>query len=152
MSYITRTYNNVHPSTTLQMYARTHIHSHTHTHTHQQEQVLTELFNYTNQSPPHDAFSVASTRKYLEACNKVFENGFLSHKKIYSSDSEVLFNIQSGFKFFSNSLLEEGRYDTIIIYMYTVGQEPVLMSSTKCIQVYYVDSRVTSAPDDIVHV
>lgn len=87
--------------------------AHPRTHTPQQEQVLTELFHYANQSPPpHDAFSVISTRKYLEACNKIFENGFLCHKKIYSSDSEVLVNIQSGFSFFSkwiNSLLEESR-------------------------------------------
>ena len=98
--------------------------AHAHTPTLQQEQVLTELFHYASQSPPpHDAFSVTSTRKYLEACNKIFENGFLCHKKIYSSDSEVLVNIQTGFNFFFqviNSLLEEGRYE-FIIYMCTVG-------------------------------
>ena len=54
-------------------------------------------FHYANQNPPDDAFSVTSTRKYLEACSKLFENGFLCHKKTCSCDSEVLISIQDGF-------------------------------------------------------
>ena len=45
----------------------------------QQEQVLTELFHYVNQSPQlDDATSIEATMKYLEVCNKLFEIGFLS--------------------------------------------------------------------------
>ena len=39
---------------------------------------------------------------YLEACNKIFENGFLSHKRIFDMDSEVLKSINDGYKFFTS--------------------------------------------------
>ena len=76
----------------------------------QQEQVLTELFHYVNQCPkPDDATSVQSTLNYLEACSKLFENGFLSAVRVRESHQEVLINIQAGYHFFSewlNSLLK----------------------------------------------
>ena len=76
----------------------------------QQEQVLTELFHYVNQCPkPDDATSVQSTLNYLEACSKLFENGFLSAVRVRESHQEVLINIQAGYRFFSewlNSLLK----------------------------------------------
>jgi hypothetical protein len=41
----------------------------------EQEQVLMELFHYPSQTAtPVDAFSTHNTRKYLEACNRLFES------------------------------------------------------------------------------
>ena len=48
---------------------------------------------------------------YLEACRKIFENGFLSHHKISSLDSEALNSINDGYKFFKmwlDQIIEEG--------------------------------------------
>jgi hypothetical protein len=70
------------------------------------------LFDHISQlPPPTDAFTTQSTLKYLEACNKLFERGLLSHAKIRSKESEALSNIQKGFSFFSKwleSLFDEG--------------------------------------------
>ncbi len=41
---------------------------------------------------------------YLEACSKVFENGFLSHERILDMDSKVLKSIEEGFSFFTKWL------------------------------------------------
>ena len=54
----------------------------------QQEQVLTELNFYVTQSP------------HLEACRDLFEEGFLSHKKITNMKSEAILSIQEGFAHF----------------------------------------------------
>jgi hypothetical protein len=70
----------------------------------QQEQVLTELFHYVNQSPPPDnalSVTVNYTLKYFEACNKLFEVGFLSSLRVSGAHREVLVNIQSGYHFFT---------------------------------------------------
>ena len=40
------------------------------------------------------------TLKYLEACNNLFEKGFLSHDKVSASNKVVLANIERGYKFF----------------------------------------------------
>lgn len=81
----------------------------------QQEQVLAELFDYVSQSPPpDDSFSTICTLKYLEACNKLFEKGLLSHSKIRGLDSEVLDNINQGLSFFLNWL--ESIHDEGILY------------------------------------
>lgn len=74
----------------------------------QQELVLSELYQYINQDPvPDDAASVKLTLKCLEACNKLFKKGFLSHKKICNLSNEVLHQfildfhtLQSGTKFY----------------------------------------------------
>jgi len=64
---------------------------------------LTELFDYVSKHPAaSDAASVNLTLKYLEACKKLFEEGFLSHKKVNSIDSSVLASIKTGFKYFAN--------------------------------------------------
>ena len=79
----------------------------------QQEHVLTELYSYVDQNPPpSDAPSVKCTLKYLTACNQLFEQRFLSHKRVSSMEPEVLVNIEKGFHFFSEwlqSLTDEGK-------------------------------------------
>ena len=86
--------------------------------------MLTELFHYTNQVPaPADALSVQCTKKYLEACNKIFERGLLSHEKILSEDSEVLKNIDEGYAFFLNwveSLQKKGNNKLFINNAHTI--------------------------------
>ncbi|XP_065914376.1 uncharacterized protein [Dysidea avara] len=77
----------------------------------QQEQVLGELFWYTNQDPlPADSDTTNETWEYLQACHKLFESGFLSHDKVDNMDSPVLQNIDDGYKYFTSwlsTLLEE---------------------------------------------
>ncbi|XP_065911308.1 uncharacterized protein [Dysidea avara] len=68
----------------------------------QQELVLSELYKYCKQDPaPSDSVSVELCLKYLEACNKLFENGYLSHKKIVSLQSPVLKSIEDGYSYFT---------------------------------------------------
>ncbi|XP_065889322.1 uncharacterized protein [Dysidea avara] len=71
----------------------------------QQEQVLGELHWYINQQPsPADAGTAMETLEYLEACNLLFERGFLSHDRVRSTSAEVLQNINNGFSYFTNWL------------------------------------------------
>ena len=49
---------------------------------------------------PYDYPSVHQTHQYLTACNKLFENGFLSHFKITEDNRTVLNSIQDGYSFF----------------------------------------------------
>ena len=71
-----------------------------------------ELHAYIHQTPPpEDADATSETLAYLEACNQLFERGFLSHERIRSNDSEVLRNINQGYSYFSNwltSILQKG--------------------------------------------
>ena len=87
----------------------------------QQEQVLGELQWYIQQHPkPDDADTTSEVLKYLEACNLLFEQGFLSHSRIRSLDSQVLKNIDQGFSYFAewlNSILAKGMYS--IQYIHT---------------------------------
>lgn len=56
------------------------------------------------------------TISFLEASNKLFENGFLSHRKITSLDSTVVDNILSGLLFFTDwyvKLEESGNFQPI---------------------------------------
>ena len=41
-----------------------------------------------------------NTGEYLEACNLLFEQGMLSHRRINNSNSPVLTNIRKGMTFF----------------------------------------------------
>lgn len=67
----------------------------------QQELVLSEFHQYTTQIPqPEDANSVKLTLQYLEACNRIFEKGFLSHEKFCDIDSPVMLSISTGFLYF----------------------------------------------------
>jgi len=72
-----------------------------------------ELYAYIHQDPaPEDATTTAETLTYLEACNKLFEQGFLSHERIRSMDSKILKNMQDGYSYFSNwltSILDKGK-------------------------------------------
>ena len=72
-----------------------------------------ELYAYIHQNPPpNDASTTSETLSYLEACNKLFEQGFLSHDRIRSMDSKVLKNIQDGYSYFSKwltSILDQGK-------------------------------------------
>ena len=63
--------------------------------------MLSELYRYVSENTTaSDTASVKLTLKYLEACNKMFEKGLLSHKRITSVDSEVLTSINTGFQYF----------------------------------------------------
>ena len=79
----------------------------------QQEQVLGELYNYVSQQPPPtDVQHVKLTLKYLEACNKIFENGLLSHDRVTITNRDILISIRKGYDFFCNwhrSLVEAGK-------------------------------------------
>ena len=68
----------------------------------QQEQVLSELKTYSQSVP--EAKSTATTLEYLQACNNLFERGFLSHKPVGAMDCEVLANIAKGVLFFQRWL------------------------------------------------
>ena len=89
----------------------------------QQELVLSELFKYCKQNPaPSDAVNVELCLKYLEAYNKLFENGFLSHKQVLSLQSPVLKSIDDGFSYFTtwhNNLTTKGKLRVCTI-MYCV--------------------------------
>ena len=53
-----------------------------------------ELYAYVHQTPPPiDVAATSETLAYLEACNKLFEQGFLSHDRISNMDSQILRNI-----------------------------------------------------------
>ncbi len=54
--------------------------------------------------PPFNTLSVKCALRYLEACNKLFERGFLSHERITSEHSQVLKNIDIGMSFFNKWL------------------------------------------------
>ena len=49
---------------------------------------------------PHDLAAVQQTHHYLEACNNLFEQGFLSHRKIENENADVLQHIMEGYNFF----------------------------------------------------
>jgi len=72
-----------------------------------------ELYAYIHQDPaPEDATTTSETLAYLEACNKLFEQGFLSHERVRSMDSKILKNMQDGFSYFSKwltSILDKGK-------------------------------------------
>ncbi len=72
--------------------------------------------------PPPYAPNVALTVKYLEACNKIFERGFLGNVRIWSGDSIILHNMEEGYRFFCawiDGLLKKGKH-TARMYSYTV--------------------------------
>ena len=79
-----------------------------------------ELFHYISQTrPPMDAPSSQCTRKYLEACNRLFKMELLCHTKIRDESSEVLTSINEGYLFFLKwieSLMKEGKFN---IYLMT---------------------------------
>jgi len=76
--------------------------------------VLGELYWYVHQEPPPaDANTTEETLKYLKACHKLFESGFLAHDKIVSLDSPILKNIDEGYQYFTSwlsTLMTEGMH------------------------------------------
>ena len=62
---------------------------------------MCELFQYSSQNY-HP--STQKALSYLEACNSIFEKGFLSHQVIKSMESDVLKSIDEGYKFFTDWL------------------------------------------------
>ena len=74
--------------------------------------MLTELNSYISQHPPPpDAPSVRCTFQYLSACNLLFEQGLLSHNRVFAKDMKVLHNVKQGYTFFADwlqTLIDEG--------------------------------------------
>ena len=66
--------------------------------------MLSELFLYVNGNEESVADGLKAVLSYLEACNKLFENGFLSHGRISNIESEVLKFINNGYRFFTSWL------------------------------------------------
>ena len=82
----------------------------------QQPYVLAELAEYID-TKPEDASSASLVLKYLKALNSLFENGFLSHEKIESSDSPLLQRMEAGYNVFVqwlDSALEKGMYFAVV--------------------------------------
>ena len=77
-----------------------------------------ELHWYINQEPPPvDAGTATETLEYLEACNLLFERGFLSHDRVRSMNADVIQNISKGFSYFTewlDSLLSEGTHTSAL--------------------------------------
>lgn len=65
--------------------------------------MLTELHTYVLEVPrPHPLIvsETECTLQFLEACNLMFEKGFLSHDIISVRNKQVLINIEKGYAFF----------------------------------------------------
>ena len=80
--------------------------------------MLGELVHYVNQDPPppQDADTTCETLAYLEACNLLFEQGFLSHDHIRRTDSDIIKNINKGYEYISkwlDSILDKGMYNNM---------------------------------------
>ena len=64
---------------------------------------------------------VRITLGYLEACNKLFERGLLSHEKVDDMNCEVIQLINKGFQFFTdwmNKILEEGMTHKLVLHSF----------------------------------
>lgn len=69
--------------------------------------VLSELYKYVIENQTEASKDgTTNTLAYLEACNKLFENGFLSHKRILSMESDVIKSIKEGYEFFTGWMNE----------------------------------------------
>ena len=64
--------------------------------------MLSELRTYSQSVP--EVKSTVCTLEYLQACNHLFEKGFLSHKEVATMDSEVLSSVAKGMQFFQRRL------------------------------------------------
>ena len=59
-----------------------------------------------------DAASVEKTLQFLQAVASLFEQGFLTHERITSTNSPILYGMQFGYSYFSTwleHLLEQGK-------------------------------------------
>ena len=64
---------------------------------------MSEIFRHITESPEENDVlqSDKNTLKYLEACNKLFERGFLSHDRILDMNRGPLMKV---FNFFSTGV------------------------------------------------
>lgn len=67
----------------------------------QQEHVIAEIKEHVNVNNPGNKSSLNLTIQYLDACNKIFEHGLLSHTPIKNEDSPILNSLDTGFHFFA---------------------------------------------------
>ncbi len=67
----------------------------------QQENVIAELSEHLA-TAPEEPDSLADLIRYLQAANCFFENGFLSHEKVFTLDSEPVRHIELGLLFLRN--------------------------------------------------
>ena len=76
--------------------------------------MLSELVWYINQDPPPaDKDTTSEVLAYLEACNLLFEQGFLSHGRVRSLEADIIKNIDKGFQYYTkwiDSILDKGTY------------------------------------------
>ena len=85
---------NVTPAKNMQVCCKVIINLAVYIHTFVARISLSELYQYVNSDPtPSDAASVRCTLEYLEACNHLFEKGFLSHSKICDGKGDILKSI-----------------------------------------------------------
>ena len=89
--------------------------------------VLSELYHYLELCKDNvERIATKNTLNYLESCNKIFERGFLSHEKVKDENSQVLKNIQDGYKFFtdwSDQIFENGivkLYSKSVMIIFTI--------------------------------
>ena len=72
----------------------------------QQRYLLSELEEHIAQlegNAPDFSTEIQSTRtawQFLSACNHLFEEGLLSHHKIFSVDNDIFTNMATAFRFF----------------------------------------------------
>lgn len=69
----------------------------------QSENVIAELKEHKGTLPPESPkfHETENTIKYLSALHSIFEQGFLCHEKIHSSEANVLKRIEHGLHFFT---------------------------------------------------
>ena len=85
---------------------------------------------------PADTRHDQMTLNYLQSLNYLFERGFLSHDKITSTDSHVLDGMEYGYEFFSEWLLDEGKYGKE-----SVAQLNIITSYQVCFQLIPIRSH-----------
>lgn len=49
----------------------------------------------------HSPTAHITTAKYLKACNKIFEEGILSHSVVDSMEAKPIKNMEAGYQFFA---------------------------------------------------
>ena len=62
--------------------------------------MLTAIREMASNKDIHTSAQHIAVAEYLEACNKLFEEGILSHEVINSLTSPLLKNMKTGFTFF----------------------------------------------------
>ena len=73
--------------------------------------MLSELFLYVNGNEESVGDGSKVVLSFLEACNKLFENGFLSHGRISNMESDVLKSINNRYR-------SQDCFGAPVIYLY----------------------------------